>query len=84
MGGELLVRESQWTAGNLGTALLDSCSYGVDVRNRAFHFNPFLPRATAPCRGDRRIGPDLMADTPARTLLKGLGIRIAGRTAAAR
>ena len=81
-GGEFLGWENRWNAGNFGAALFDTCSYGADVQNRAFQFNPFLPHAIAPCRGDRRsvvvyhIGSESMADTPARALMRALGFAL--------
>ena len=70
---------ARWDVGN---APLSSCSFGVDVHNRAFQFDPFRPHATAPCRGERRsvvfyqVGPESLGDTPVRSLLREMGFAL--------
>ena len=74
---------NRWHGGNVGCAPLSSCSFGVDILNRAFQLDPFRPHATAPCRGERRsvvfyhVGPEVLPDTPVRMLLQGLGFALA-------
>ena len=81
-GGEFLVWENSWYSAR--PLPLDSCSYGVDVRNRAFHFNPFRPHGAGPCRGERRsvvfyhVGPAVMAASSVSSLLGNLGFALSG------